>query len=97
MRTDLKKMNRNLDEILKNASSCVRGNDENNNMIQARCEVLETLAEMKDMTLYNRLKLINNAYQGVDLEAMLNISPDYYRERYFALLEIVARSIKTDK
>lgn len=93
---DLKKMNNNLEAILKNASSCVKGND-SDNRIQARCEVLETLAEMKDMTLYNRLELINKAYQGVDLESTLNISPDYYRERYFALLEIVAKSIKTDK
>ena len=94
---DLKKMSNNIETILKNASSCVRGNDANNNKVQARCEVLETLAEMKDMTLYNRLKLINNAYQGVDLESTLNISPDYYRERYYSLLEIVATSIKTDK
>ena len=94
---DLKKMNNNLETILKNASNCVRGNDANNNKVQARYEVLETLAEMKDMTLYNRLNLINKAYQGVDLEATLNISPEYYRERYFALLEIVAKSIKTDK
>lgn len=93
---DLSKMSNNLEEILKNASNCVR-NDEVDNRIQARCDVLETLAEMKDMTLNDRLKLINQAHQGVDLEAMLNISPDYYRERYFALLEIVATSIKTDK
>lgn len=94
---DLSKVSNNLEAILKNASSCVRGNDANNNKVQARCEVLETLAEMKDMTLYNRINLINKAYQGVDLESKLNISPDYYRERYYALLEIVARSIKTDK
>lgn len=93
---DLKKMNNNLEEILKNASNCVRGN-ESDNMVQARCEVLETLAEMKDMSLANRISLINKAYLGVDLEEVLNVSPDYYRERYFALLEIVARSIKTDK
>ena len=94
---DLKKMNNNLEAILKNASSCVRENNTNNSKIQARCEVFETIAEMSDMTLHSRLELINKAYQGVDLEATLNISPDYYRERYFALLEIVARSIKTDK
>ena len=93
---DLKKMNNNLEAILKNASSCVR-NDEVDNRIKARCEVLETLAEMKDKPIIQRLNLINKAYQGVDLEATLNISPDYYRERYFALLEIVAKSIKTDK
>lgn len=95
MRTDLKKMNNNLEEIMKNASS-VR-NDKVDNRIQARCDVLETLAEMRSINLYNRLKLINKAYQGVDLEATLNISPDYYRERYFALLEIVAKSINIDK
>lgn len=93
---DLKKMNNSLEAILKNASSCVR-NDEVDNRIQARCEVLETIAEMSNMPICNRLELINKAYQGVDLEATLNISPDYYRERYFALLEIVAKSIKTDK
>ena len=93
---DLKKLSRNLDTILQNASSCVKG-DSDNSVTQARCDVLETLAEMKDMPLNDRLKLINQAHQGVDLEAMLNISPDYYRERYFALLEIVATSIKADK
>lgn len=93
---DLSKMSNNLEEILKNASSCVR-NDKVDNRIQARCEVLETLAEMKDMNLYNRLKLIDKAYQGVDLEEVLNISPEYYRERYYALLELVAKSINTDK
>lgn len=97
MRKDLKdKTGRNLDEILKNASSCVRGN-EVDNRFQARCEVLETISEMSNMNLYNRLKLINKAYQGVELEAMLNIQHNYYRERYFALLELVARGIKTDK
>lgn len=96
MRTDLKKMNNNIEAILKNASSCVKDNKVDSR-VQARCEVLETIAEMKDMTLYNRLQLVNKAYQGVDLEAMLNIPQDYYRERYFALLEIVAKSIKTDK
>lgn len=94
---DLSKMSNNLEEILKNASSCVRGNDANNNKVQARYEVLDTLAEMKDKPIIQRLNIINKAYQGVDLEATLNISPDYYRERYFALLEIVAKSIKTDK
>ena len=93
---DLKKMSNNLEAILKNASSCVRGN-EVDNRFQARCEVLETISEMSNMNLYNRLKLINKAYQGVELEAMLNIQHNYYRERYFALLELVARGIKTDK
>lgn len=92
---DLKKMNNSLEAILNNASSCVR-NDEVDNRIQARCEVLETIAEMSNMNLYNRLELINKAYQGVDLEEVLNVSPEYYRERYFALLEIIAKSIKTE-
>lgn len=90
---DLKKMNNSLEAILKNASSCVR-NNEVNNRIQARCEVLETIAEMSNIPIYNRLKLIDKAYQGVDLEEVLNVSPEYYRERYFALLELVAKSIK---
>ena len=93
---DLSKLSNNLEVILKNASSCIR-NDEVDNRIQARGEVLETLAEMKDMNLYNRLKLIDKSYQGVDLEEVLNVSPEYYRERYYALLELVARSINTDK
>ena len=92
---DLKKMNNNLEAILKNASSCVR-DDEVDNRIQARCEVLETIAEMSDMPLNDRLKLINQAYQGVGLEEVLNVSPEYYRERYFALLELIAKSIKTE-
>lgn len=94
---DLKKLNNSLEAILKNASSCVNKNNEEDSRIQARCEVLETLAEMKDMNLYNRLELINKEYLGVDLEEVLNISPAYYRERYYALLEIVARSINKDK
>lgn len=93
---DLKKMSNNLEEILKNASSCVR-NDEVDNRIQARCEVLETIAEMSNMPIYSRLELIDKAYQGVDLEEALNVPKEYYRERYFALLELVAKSIKTDK
>ena len=99
MRKDLKsKTGRNLDEILKNAEACLNKNNiEISERNQARSEVLETIAEMKDMTLYNRLNTINKAYQGVDLEATLNISPNYYRERYYALLELVARSIETDK
>ena len=95
---DLKKMNNNLDAILKNASSCVNKNNvELSGRTQARCDVLESIAELSNMTLDDRLKLINKAYQGVDLEATLNISNNYYRERYFALLELVAKSIKTDK
>lgn len=92
---NLKKMNNNLEAILKNASSCVRGN-ELNNRIQARCEVLESIAELSGMNLDERLKSIEESYKGVDLEEVLNVSPDYYRERYFALLEIVAKSIKTE-
>ena len=97
MRTDLSKMNNSLEAILKNASSCVRGNETNNNKIQARYEVFETIAEMSDMSLHSRLELINKAYQGVDIESKLNIPQDYYRERYYVLLELVAKSIKTDK
>ena len=99
MRTDLRnKTGRNLDEMMKNAEACLNKNNiELSGRIQARCEVLETIAEMKDMNLYNRLKLIDKAYEGVELESILNISPEYYRERYYALLELVARSIETDK
>lgn len=99
MRTDLKnKTGRNLDEMIKNSEACLNKNNiELSGKIQARSEVLETIAEMKDMTLYNRLNTINKAYQGVELEAILNISPNYYRDRYFSLLELVATSIKEDK
>ena len=96
---DLKdKTGRNLDEILKNASSCVNKNNvELSGRTQARCDVLESIIELSSMTLDERLKDIEKAYQGVELEAMLNIQHNYYRERYFALLELVARGIKTDK
>lgn len=97
MRKDLKNRTRNLDEMIKNASSCVRGNDEVDNRIQARCEVLETIAELSGMNLDERLKSIEESYKGVDLEEALNVPKEYYRERYFSLLEIVAKSIKTYK
>ena len=94
----LSKLSNNLEVILKNASSCVNKNNvELSGRAQARCDILESIAELSGMTLDDRLNLINKEYQGVELESILNISPNYYRERYFALLELVARSIKTDK
>lgn len=92
---DLSKMDNSLEAILNNASSCVKENKVNDK-IQARCEVLETIAEMSNMPICSRLELINKAYQGVDLEEALNVPKEYYRERYFALLELVAKSIKTE-
>ena len=99
MRKDLKdKTGRNLEEILKNASSCVNKNNiELGERNQARCDVLESIVELSSMTLDDRLKSIDKSYSGVELESILNIAPNYYRERYFALLEIIATSIKTDK
>lgn len=99
MRTDLKnKTGRSFDEMMKNAEACLNKNSiELSGRNQARCDVLESIAELSGMTLDERLKDIEESYKGVELEAMLNISPNYYRDRYFALLELVATSIKTDK
>ena len=99
MRTDLKsKTGRTLDEILKNSEACLNKNNiELSGRNQARCDVLESIKELSGMSLDERLKSIEQSYSGVELEAILNISPNYYRDRYFALLELVARSIETDK
>ena len=99
MRTDLKnKTGRNLDEMLKNAEACLNKNNiEIGERNQARCDVLESIVELSSMPLDDRLKSIERSYSGVELESILNISPNYYRERYFALLKIIATSIKTDK
>lgn len=95
---DLKKMSNNLEEILKNASSCVNKNNvELSEREQARCDILESIAELSSMNLDDRLKSIEKSYSGVDLEYIINVSPNYYRDRYFALLELVATSINKDK
>ena len=59
--------------------------------------MLESIEELSGMPLDERLKSIEESYSGVELEAILNISPNYYRDRYFALLELIVKSIKTDK
>lgn len=99
MRTDLKnKTGRTLNEMINNSEACLNKNSiELSGRNQARCDVLESIEELSDMNLDERLKSIEESYKGVELESILNISPNYYRERYYALLEIVATSIKTDK
>lgn len=99
MRTDLKnKTGRTLDEMMNNADACLNKNSvELSGRNQARCDVLESIEELSGMHLDERLKSIEKSYKGVELEAMLNISPNYYRDRYFALLELVVTSIKEDK
>ena len=99
MRKDLKnKTGRTLDEMIKNAEACLNKNSiELSGRNQARCDILEEIEELSGMNLDDRLKSIEKSYKGVELEAILNISPNYYRDRYFALLELVATSIKTDK
>lgn len=99
MRTDLKnKTGRNLDEMMKNSEACLNKNNiELSGRNQARCDVLESIEELSGMSLDERLKSIEQSYSGVELESVLNISPNYYRDRYFALLELIATSIKEDK
>ena len=99
MRTDLKnKTGRSFDEMMNNAEACLNKNNiELSGRNQARCDVLESIEELSGMSLDERLKSIEQSYSGVELEAILNISPNYYRDRYFALLELIATSIKEDK
>lgn len=99
MRTDLKnKTGRSFNEMMMNAEACLNKNSiELNGRNQARCDVLESIEELSGMHLDERLKSIEKSYKGVELETMLNIPPNYYRDRYFALLELVVTSIKTDK
>lgn len=92
------KTGRTLDEIINNAEACLNKNSiELSGRNQARCDVLESIEELSSMTLDERLKSIEKSYKGVELETILNISPNYYRDRYFELLMLVATSIKTDK
>ena len=99
MRTDKNKTGRSFNELmLNNAEACLNKNIiELNGRNQARCDILESIKELSCMNLTQRLKSIEKSYKGIELESMLNISPNYYRDRYFALLELVAASIKTDK
>lgn len=80
------------EEMLENAQSVI-GVDSTTSKFDALGDVLEDLLELKDLDVETRLSNIEASSSNTELEAILGISSDYYRNKYFALLKIVASGV----
>lgn len=80
------------EEMLENAQSAMRV-DIPTPSFDAIGDVLEDVLSFKDLDVDARLSNIERVYSNRELEAILGISPDYYRDKYFALLKVVALGI----
>ena len=56
----------------------------------AMCDVLEDIYSLKDLNVEARWKNIESRQNNKELENILGVSKDYYRDRYFALLRVIA-------
>lgn len=62
----------------------------------AKSDVLNELYELNKLGLAERIEALNRSYTNSDLETALNVPSDYYRNRYYALLEIVSLTFNVD-
>ena len=78
--------------MLENAQSVI-GVDSTTSKFDALGDVLEDLLELKDLDVETRLSNIEASSSNTELEAILGVSSDYYRNKYFALLKIIASGV----
>lgn len=77
------------DEMLANAQAAMRV-DIPTPKFDAMGDVLEDVLALKDLDVEARLSNIESRYSNKELETILGVSADYYRDKYFALLKVVA-------
>ena len=77
------------DEMLASAQEAMRV-DINTPKFDAMGDVLEDILALKDLDVEARLSSIESRQSNKELETILGVSKDYYRDRYFALLKIIA-------
>ena len=77
------------DEMLASAQEAMRV-DINTPKFDAMGDVLEDILALKDLDVEARLSSIESRQSNKELETILGVSKDYYRDRYFALLKLIA-------
>lgn len=77
------------DEVLENAQADIEL-DIPTPEFDAIGAVLEDMLELKDLDVEARLSNIESRHYNKELEAILGVSTDYYRDKYFALLKILS-------
>ena len=78
-----------LDEILANAQAAV-GVGIPTPQFDAIGSVLGDMLALKDLDVEARLSNIESRHSNKELETILGVSTDYYRDKYFALLKVLA-------
>lgn len=78
-----------LEEILANAQAAVEA-DIPTPKFDAIGAVLEDMLALKDLDVEARLSNIESRYSNKELEAILGVPTDYYHDKYFALLKVLA-------
>lgn len=87
-----KRMNncgKTFDEMIANAHAATRV-DIPTPKFDAMCDVLEDVLALKDLDVEARLSNIESRQSNKELETILGVSTDYYRDKYFALLKFLA-------
>lgn len=77
------------EEMLENAQAVIRVEDSAPEF-DAVGDVLEDVLALKDLDVEARLSNIEASSYNTEVEAILGVPSDYYRNKYFALLKVVA-------
>ena len=80
---------RTVEEMVQNAQKTMREKDSVMEY-DAVSDVLEDVYLFKGLSLEDRLSIIETASSSTELEEILGIPSDYYRNKYFALLKVIA-------
>lgn len=88
-RNSMDNCGKTFDEMLENAQESMRV-DIPTPKFDAMCDVLEDLYALKDLDVEDSWSNIENRQSNKELETILGVSTDYYRDRYFALLKVIA-------
>lgn len=82
---------RTVEEMVQSAKKAIREKDSTRGY-DAVSDVLEDVSLFKGLSLEDRLLAIENSSSNTELEEILGIPSDYYRNKYFALLKVIALS-----
>ena len=88
---------KNFDEVLANEQAS-RMVDISTPKFDAIGDVLEDIFELKGLDVKAQLSSIKSRQSNKELETVLGVSSDYYRDKYFALLRVLvlAQTLNSD-
>lgn len=88
---------KDFDEVLANEQAD-RMIDVSTPKFDAIGDVLEDILELKDLDVKAQLSSIKSRQSNKELETVLGVSSDYYRDKYFAILKVLvlAQTLNSD-